>query len=92
MDFDTRYRVTAEIQKGKVIQFVVQLEFLATDQWTPVVRYDTAHGFAHRDRYRADGTVSRHELLPMNDYNQALTFAITDVCKKWKDWITDFQE
>jgi hypothetical protein len=44
-----RYRVRYETHKGQVIGFVVQLEFKTTLGWRPVVRYDTAHGFAHRD-------------------------------------------
>jgi hypothetical protein len=74
-----------------VIGFVVQLEFKTTLGWRPVVRYDTAHGFAHRDRYQSDGTVSRHEPLPVSHYNQAMNYAIKDVKTNWEDWIRDFQ-
>ena len=31
----------------QVLEFVVQLEILTEGRWKPVVRYDTAHGFAH---------------------------------------------
>jgi hypothetical protein len=89
---DTRYRVWFEVDKGNVLQFVVQLEVLKADKWLPVVRYDTAHGFAHRDKYKADGTMSHHELLPVSEYRHALTFAIKDVRLNWEDWIRQYRE
>lgn|SRR5262245_46207327 len=92
LDFDTRYRVHFVVDQGKVIEFVVQLEHVDEGRWMPVVRYDTAHGFAHRDRYQANGSVSRHELLPAIDYNDALTFALRDLRANWQDWIRPFRE
>jgi len=92
LTYDTLYRVWFEVEKGKVLQFVVQLEILDGDKWIPVVRYDTAHGFAHRDRYKADGTVSHHEMLPVSEYQEALTFAIRDVRLNWEDWIYQYRE
>jgi hypothetical protein len=49
-----------------------------------VIRFDTAHGFAHCDRYRTDGTVERHEPLPTTDLNQALTLATRTVRTQWE--------
>jgi hypothetical protein len=92
LTFDVRYRVIFEVERGKILKFVVQLESLGGDLWAPVVRYDTAHGVAHRDRYMADGAISRHEMLPVSEYNQALTFAIRDVRSNWEDWLREYQE
>ncbi|HLC15676.1 MAG TPA: hypothetical protein VJL89_05565, partial [Thermodesulfovibrionia bacterium] len=50
LDEDNALRVRFEIDKGRVSQFVVQLECTFDDEWIPVVRYDTAHGFAHCDK------------------------------------------
>jgi hypothetical protein len=44
------------------------------NKWYQVVRYDTAHGFAHKDILPYKGDV-RKEKLPFNDLNLALTFA-----------------
>ena len=42
-------RVRFELEHGRVVSFVVQLECCFEDNdWLPVVRYDTAHGFAKR--------------------------------------------
>lgn len=46
-DDENAARVRFELDRNRVIEFVVQLECLLNDQWTPIVRYDTAHGFAH---------------------------------------------
>ena len=43
------------IERGQVLEFIVQLEIAVGRQWKPVIRYDTAHGFAHRDRYEREG-------------------------------------
>jgi hypothetical protein len=49
-DNDNALRVYFEVERGVVHSFVVQLECLWEGEWKPVVRYDTAHGFAHRDK------------------------------------------
>jgi len=44
-------RVRFEVESGQVLKFVVQLECHFGDKtWTPVIRYDTAHDFAHCDK------------------------------------------
>ena len=61
-------RVWFEIEHGLVISFVVQLEciFVGRDRWTPVVRYDTAHGFAHRDEMHPAGKAVKTSMTPMS--------------------------
>jgi hypothetical protein len=85
-----RLRVRFEVEKGKVIEFVVQLEAKEGEGWLPVVRYDTTHGFAHRDRYRTDGSVVKHEPIMGSDFNEALTYAIRDIRMNWPAWLRDF--
>jgi hypothetical protein len=44
-----RYR-HHHVSKGKkIVEFRIQLEILVNENWHPIVRYDTAHGKAHRD-------------------------------------------
>ena len=38
-------------EQGRVVAFMVQLEIWRQGIWTPVLRYDSAHGFSHVDRY-----------------------------------------
>jgi len=69
-----RLRVTAMKDKGDILEFVVQYETLLLGMWRPVVRYDTAHGFAHKDIVRANGEVIK-ESFPFESFNVAFTHA-----------------
>jgi hypothetical protein len=69
--------------QGNVMQFMVQYETYVEGEWLPVVRYDTAHGFPHVDRIRADGTVEKIPLLT-GDLGEALTFADQDIDENWE--------
>lgn len=40
----------------KIIDFVVQYEVLIDEEWWPVIRYDTVHGYAHKDILNPDGS------------------------------------
>ncbi len=68
-----------------IVQFVIQLEVRHPKDgtWLPVVRYDTAHGFAHRDRLHPDGR-SEKTALPVQDYAQALNYAETELKEQWQ--------
>lgn len=71
------------IDHGQVLQFVVQYETLIAGAWQPVIRYDTAHGFPHIDRIRADGETEKIPLLT-RDLGEALTFADQDIDDNWE--------
>jgi hypothetical protein len=60
-----------------VIEFVVQLEVEVRDVWRPVIRYDTAHRYAHIDRHNLRGR-SKKERLALN-FSEALTRAERDI-------------
>ena len=46
--------------------------------WYPVVRYDTSHGFAHRDLLNIKAQKRKTPLF-ITDKNDALTFAENDI-------------
>jgi len=78
-----------------VISFVVQLECWIGVRWYPVVRYDTAHGFAHCDILRPGGIQDKYP-LPIRDFNEALTYAQQDIranfrryCARFKEWLDE---
>jgi len=48
------------------------------EKWLPVVRYDTRHGFAHRDLLDKKGEKQKTPILA-KDYNDALIFAEYDI-------------
>ena len=80
---DGRYRHYHANKSGKVVVFCVQYEIYIYGKWYPVVRYDTAHGFAHRDFMDFNGVKSKTPLFT-SDYNDALTFAEFDIKSNWE--------
>lgn len=65
------------------MHFRVQFETLIGGKWYPVVRYDTSHGFAHRDLINRKGEVRKTPIF-IYDYNDALTFAESDLRANWE--------
>jgi hypothetical protein len=47
-DAEDRVRVEADIERGRVRQFVVQYEAPIRGKWRASVRYDTAHGYPEK--------------------------------------------
>ncbi len=83
-----RQRTRFVTEKKRVVEFAVQLEVHHEGRWKPVLRYDGAHGFAHRDRYTLKGE-RRKEVLPL-DFRDALTYAIADIRARWADYVERF--
>lgn len=73
------------IDKGKVVGFVVQCEILHESKWMPVVRYDTAHGYAHKDLINPDGSKEKI-FIGVTDLNEALTLADKDINENWEGY------
>ncbi len=59
------------------MEFLVQLEIKVAGSWRAAIRYDTAHGFTHIDRYNQKGE-ARKEVLKLS-YSEALTRAERDI-------------
>jgi hypothetical protein len=49
----------------------------------PVARYDTAHGYAHKDLINPDGTKEKI-FIGIADFNEALTLADKDINENWE--------
>jgi hypothetical protein len=77
-----RYRHLHVQDRGRIIFFRIQYEKKIGDTGYPVVRYDTSHGFAHRDMISLKGDVEKTPLFNQN-YNDALTFAESDLKLNW---------
>jgi len=78
-------RIHFEVARGRVLKFVVQLECEFDGERHPVVRYDTAHGFAHRDVLHPSGEVEKIDLRE-DDLSKALTLAISDIAANWGNY------
>ena len=86
---EDRYRHQHIRIKGQIIKFMVQYETKVTQKWLPVVRFDTSHGFAHRDLLNGRGEKKKTPIFA-RDLNEALIFAETDIKSNWKMYKEQF--
>ncbi len=91
LDADSALRVRFETDRGEAVKFAVQLECRFREGWVAVVRYDTAHGFAHCDRLNPYGVAVKEEMATQ-DYNEAPTLAITDLMMNWQGYRRRYEE
>ena len=89
MTNDTRLRHIHTHWKNEVASFTVQLEISVRSEWRPIVRYDTAHRFAHKDVIHADGTREKTPLY-VSDFKDALTFSDRDLKANWRAYREQF--
>jgi hypothetical protein len=76
-------RIRFTLDQGKVEKFVVQLEARFNEHWVAIIRYDTAHSFAHCDMMHPYDSATKVRMAT-NDYNEALTFAMQDLTENWR--------
>lgn len=90
-DNTERVRVRLRVEQGLVQQFTVQYETLIEHRWFPVLRYDTAHGFAHRDRIDRDGRNIEKLLLGTKEhYSEIVTSGIREIRDHWPTYREQF--
>lgn len=84
---DNALRAKFELEHGRVLKFTIQLEcyFGSSNEWSPVVRYDTAHGFAHCDKLHPYEATTKTEMIT-RDYNEALNVALNDLVNNWEHY------
>ncbi len=83
-----RFRVITS--KGKVIDIVIQYETYINNKWVPVVRYDCAHGFFHRDIMNPDGTQDK-ESISIDMLEVAIDYAEQDLKDNWNRYKSNFK-
>jgi hypothetical protein len=77
-----RYR-HYHVSKGKkIIEFRIQLEILVDDDWYPIVRYDTAHGKAHRDILHPNSRQTK-DWFEGYSVEEVLTIGQKDILENW---------
>jgi hypothetical protein len=84
-----RIRVRFKKERRRITEFVVQYETQVGDKWKPVIRYDTAHGRAHTDVIRPDGTQEK-TLLHFPNYNDAFSYAEEDIKANWERYREEY--
>jgi hypothetical protein len=80
---EARIRCIYERQGKQVNKFAVQMEIMHLENWRPVVRYDNAHGFCHRDMLHPDGRQDKTRVF-VGDVNETFTYAIEELRANWK--------
>lgn len=85
---DLRLRFRIRTLKGQVVEFLVQLELHMDGAWKPVVRYDNAHDFAHRDVLDPKGDEIEKTPLRLGTLAEILEYAEQDLMDR-ADWYVE---
>jgi len=80
---DDEILVHLEREGSSVVEFSVQYRARIQGEWRAIVRFDTAHGYAHKDVSHPDGSQETQDLR-LDDYGVALTRALSDVKTRWE--------
>lgn len=77
--------------RGDILRFTLQLEYLANDEWLPVVRFDSAHGEAHVDYLDPQGEEYHKVWLGIGPpYNQVFTLAEAELKTRYDVFVEEF--
>jgi len=94
-DFETeldRLRVHFRTAQGQVESIVViQYEAYIDGKWRPIVRFDEAHGFFHRDVISPTGEQQKVFQLAI-DRAVALNDALTHVKQFWRTYRKNYED
>ena len=94
-DFETgidRLRVHFITEFGKVLAIIViQYEAYIDGKWRPIVRFDEAHGFFHRDIMHPSGTQEK-TAHSSSDKGLALPEAIEEIKENWQTYREEFEK
>jgi hypothetical protein len=88
---DDRLEITIQKEGGVVEGFVVNYVATISGKDHSVVRYDTRHGFPHRDVVRPSGGVVRKERLPDVGRQALVDLAIDDLKANWQTYRRRFE-
>ncbi|MEZ4767886.1 MAG: hypothetical protein R2844_05605 [Caldilineales bacterium] len=88
---DAALRVRYLKDRGRILRFVVQLEVLIERDWRPIVRYDNAHQFVHRDDLKPDGSQIKTPPMAFANNEDAFNFALQDLRTNSRFYIERFE-
>jgi hypothetical protein len=78
-----RLRVRLKLDKRVLVDVVFQYESFIDGKWFPIVRYDCAHGFFHRDTMKPNGDKEKH-IIEFEDLKTAAKYAEQDLKDRWE--------
>jgi hypothetical protein len=79
------------MQRGRLVRFCIQYEAWVGDKWTPIVRYDTAHGRPHRDLLHPDGTQTKEEFRGYSA-EDVMMLGERDIKSNWRKYREAYEE
>lgn len=82
--------VRRETRGGELLSFAVVLLAIWEGKWVDVTRYDTAHGFAHRDVLGRKQGLRGKLLLAMMDFEEAFEYGIRDLKENAEIYFQDY--
>lgn len=86
-----RIEIMIEKESGEVTDFVVNCVATVAGRNHSIVRYDTNHGFPHKDTLCRDGGLERKERLPNVDLRRLADLAIGDLKENWQVYRRRFE-
>lgn len=78
-----KLRVRLKLENGLLIDVVFQYESFIDNKWSPIVRYDCAHGYFHRDTMKPNGDKEK-QLIEIENLKDASRYAEQDLKDRWE--------
>lgn len=88
---ENRYRHRHVWRSGRVVEFRIQFEALIDGHWHAIVRYDTAHGHAHKDTLHPNAPETK-EMYPGYSNAEVLTIGQRDILRNWASYRTGYEK
>ena len=85
-----RYRHFHTVERDEITSFVIQYEAEIDGEWHEIVRYDTAHGYPHKDIMHPDGTETKEE-FPYYTSAEVMTLGQSDIRKNWSRYREQYE-
>ena len=92
LDNECRVEVEKHSRGGRVTGFRLVLLAVIAGETHCVTRYDTSHGFAHRDILHFGGRLSGKELMDETDFALAFEQAYFDIVTNHAEYLRHYQE
>jgi hypothetical protein len=85
-------RIRYQKDHGHIQWFLVQLEAFTGSDLTAITRYDTVHGFVHRDDLRPNGEQIKSPPMMFATLEDALNFAIRDLRSNYQWYLERYEQ
>jgi len=86
LDATNRIRIRLLTERGNILKALCQYESLIGDTWVPIVRYDNAHEFFHKDILYRNGTKEKRDVNYV-DLNSAFNDAKDELVNNWRSYL-----